>query len=113
MAPMTSVPSRPRFTRPLFSVRHSPRLTKRNGVLMRMAPPRTANATPLAPVLTAASAMSGGLSECRGLRGHLADARHDRATAERVGEEDRDEQDPLQHVDRRVWQIEDALEQAA
>ena len=46
IAPMTSVPSWPRFTRPLFSVRHSPRLTKRNGVLMRTAPAATSRGTP-------------------------------------------------------------------
>src|SRR5450432_3802314 len=91
---MTSVPSRPRFTRPLFSVRHSPRLTKRNGVLMRMAPPRTARATLETP--PEPSAMSGRP-----------------APVERLGEEDADEEDALQDVDRRVGQVEDALEQAA
>src|SRR2546425_6697012 len=35
--------------RPLFSVRHSPRLTNRNGVLARMAPPSTASGTPHHP----------------------------------------------------------------
>src|SRR3989442_11270722 len=35
--------------RPLFWVRHSPRLTNRNGVLARMAPPSTASGTPHHP----------------------------------------------------------------
>src|ERR1700724_1227645 len=50
MAPMTSVPSRPRFMRPLRSVMHSPRLTNRNGVLTRTAPPSTASGTPHNPM---------------------------------------------------------------
>src|SRR2546428_53185 len=49
IAPITRVPSRPRLMRPLFSVRHSPRLTNRNGVLARMAPPSTASGTPHHP----------------------------------------------------------------
>ena len=36
--------------RPLFSVMHSPRLTKRNGVETRMAPPRMASGTPQRPM---------------------------------------------------------------
>src|SRR5262249_32401704 len=44
MAPITRMPSRPRLIRPLRSVMHSPRLTNRNGVLTRTAPP-----TPGAP----------------------------------------------------------------
>src|SRR5262245_43972346 len=43
------MPSRPRLMRPLRSVMHSPRLTKRNGVLTRMAPPSTATGTPQRP----------------------------------------------------------------
>src|SRR5256885_2285657 len=35
--------------RPLFSVRHSPRVTNRTGVLARMAPPSTASGTPHHP----------------------------------------------------------------
>ncbi len=38
--------------RPLFSVRHSPRLTNRNGVLTRIAPPSTAIGTPHQPSST-------------------------------------------------------------
>src|SRR5579863_1072585 len=36
--------------RPLRSVRHSPRLTKRNGVLTRTAPASTASGTPQYPI---------------------------------------------------------------
>ena len=36
---MIKLPSNPKLMRPLFSVRHSPKLTKRNGVPTRTAPP--------------------------------------------------------------------------
>src|SRR5437762_2207268 len=104
MAPMTSVPSRPRLTRPLFSVRHSPRLTKRNGVLIRMAPPRTPRATP---------ATSGHHRRLLRRRAGRASQERRLPPVEGLGEEDADEEDPLQHVDRGVGQVEDALEQAA
>ncbi len=39
IADSTSTPSRPRLMRPDFSVRHSPRLTKRKGAPTRRAPP--------------------------------------------------------------------------
>ena len=42
MADKTKTPSNPKFIRPDFSVMHSPRLTNRNGVPTRMAPPNTA-----------------------------------------------------------------------
>src|SRR5690349_18875115 len=42
MAENTSTPSRPRLMRPDFSVMHSARLTIRNGVPTRTAPPSTA-----------------------------------------------------------------------
>src|SRR5882672_4520936 len=45
MAPSTRVPSRPRFTRPDFSVRHSPSATNMNGVDTRNAPPTIASST--------------------------------------------------------------------
>src|SRR6186713_1076958 len=54
---MTSVPSRPRLMRPERSVMHSPRLTNRNGVETRMAPPNTAKGTVQSPIDP--SAMSG------------------------------------------------------
>src|SRR3981189_3623988 len=50
MAPITRVPSRPRLMRPLRSVMHSPRLTNRNGVLTRNAPPSTAIGTTHQPI---------------------------------------------------------------
>src|SRR4029079_13097655 len=49
IAPSTRMPSRPRLMRPLRSVRHSPRLTNKNGVLTRIAPPNTAIKTPHQP----------------------------------------------------------------
>src|ERR1700674_1117785 len=57
IAPITSVPSRPRLMRPERSVMHSPRLTNRNGVETRMAPPNTARGTVQSPIVP--SAMSG------------------------------------------------------
>src|ERR1700731_1395539 len=45
MAPSTRVPSSPRFTRPDFSVRHSPSATNMKGVEPRNAPPIMANST--------------------------------------------------------------------
>src|SRR5260221_14699853 len=49
IAPVTRIPSSPRLMRPLFSVMHSPRLTKRNGVLTRSIPPSTPIGTPHQP----------------------------------------------------------------
>jgi len=46
IAPMTKVPSWPRLMRPLRSVSVSPRLTKMNGVLLRIAPAKIASGTP-------------------------------------------------------------------
>src|SRR2546430_11311826 len=43
MAANTRMPSSPRLMRPDFSVMHSPRLTNRNGVLARIAPPNKAS----------------------------------------------------------------------
>src|ERR1700737_692990 len=57
IAPLPSVPSRPRLMRPERSVMHSPRLTNRNGVETRMAPPNTARGTVQSPIVP--SAMSG------------------------------------------------------
>ena len=39
MAPMSRIPSMPKLIRPLFSVKHSPKLTKMYGILPRTAPP--------------------------------------------------------------------------
>src|ERR1700688_1094753 len=50
MAPKSKTPSRPRLIFPLFSVRHSPRLTKRNGVPPRNAPATMASGTPNQPI---------------------------------------------------------------
>src|SRR5580698_1121304 len=50
MAPKSRTPSRPRLILPLFSVRHSPRLTKRKGVPPRNAPAMIARGTPNQPI---------------------------------------------------------------
>src|SRR5882724_12467009 len=99
IAPITSVPSRPRLMRPERSVMHSPRLTNRNGVETRMAPPNTASGTVQSPIVP--SAMSGfPLQE--------ADA-----PVERVARQHEHEDDALQHQHRRIRQAEPALQQPA
>src|ERR1700724_3321478 len=99
IAPITSVPSRPRLMRPLLSVMHSPRLTNRNGVETRIAPPNTASGTVQSPIVP--SAMSGfSLQE--------ADP-----AVQRVAGQHEDEDDPLQHQHGGVGQAEPALQQAA
>src|SRR5882724_13454949 len=96
---MISVPSRPRLMRPERSVMHSPRLTNRNGVETRMAPPNTASGTVQSPIVP--SAMSGfSLQE--------ADP-----PVQRVAGQNEHEDDPLQHQDRCIGQSEPALQQAA
>src|SRR4029453_2658720 len=96
---MTSVPSRPRLMRPERSVMHSPRLTNRNGVETRMAPPNTASGTVQSPIDP--SAMSGfSLQE--------ADA-----SVKRVARQNEDEDDPLQHQHGGVRQAQPSLQQPA
>src|SRR6186713_2446975 len=103
---MIRLPSNPRFTRPPRSVKHSPRLTNKNGVLTRSAPPSTARGTPHIP-RTAASvaAMSG--SHCTQARERAQPALKGFTRQEHY------EQDALKHVHGRVRQAEGALEQAA
>src|SRR6185312_13997221 len=99
IAPITSVPSSPRLIRPLRSVMHSPRLTNRNGVETRMAPPNTASGTVQSPIVP--SAMSGfSLQE--------ADP-----PIQRVAGQNEDEDDPLQYQHGGVRQSKPALQQAA
>src|SRR6478672_6772552 len=96
---MTSVPSRPRLMRPERSVMHSPRLTNRNGVETRMAPPSTASGTVQSPINP--SAISGfSLQE--------ADA-----AVKRIAGEHEDEDDALEHQHGCVRQSEAALQQTA
>src|SRR6266852_7169820 len=99
MAPITRVPSSPRLMRPLRSVMHSPRLTNRNGVETRMAPPNTASGTVQRPIVP--SAMSGFAFQKANSSIH------------RVAGENEDEDDPLQHLNRGVRQAEPALQQPA
>src|SRR5215218_6959569 len=99
MAPITSVPSRPRLMRPERSVMHSPRLTKRNGVETRMAPPNTASGTVQSPIDP--SAIS---------RFSFQEAD---PAVQRVARQHEDEDDALQHQHRCIRQSEPALQQPA
>src|SRR5215471_7498674 len=99
IAPITSVPSRPRLMRPERSVMHSPRLTNRNGVETRMAPPKTASGTVQSPI--DASAMSGPAFQ-------EADP-----PVHRIAREHEDEDDALQHQHGRIGEAKAALQQAA
>src|SRR6266571_4751808 len=99
IAPITSVPSRPRLMRPERSVMHSPRLTNRNGVETRMAPPNTASGTVQSPIVP--SAMLGFV---------LQEAN---SSVQRIACENGDEDNSLQHQHRRIRQAEPALQQAA
>src|SRR5882757_8651398 len=99
MAPITRVPSRPRLMRPARSVMHSPRLTNRNGVETRMAPPNTASGTDQSPIVP--SAMSG------------FPFQEANSPVQRVAGQNEDENDSLQHLNGRVRQAEPALQQAA
>src|SRR4029450_2986948 len=96
---MTSVPSRPRLMRPERSVMHSPRLTNRNGVETRMAPPNTASGTVQSPMDP--SAMSG-------VSFQEADP-----PVQRVARQHEHEDDALQHQHRGIGQSEPALQQSA
>src|ERR1700754_4229382 len=98
IAPITSVPSRPRLMRPERSVMHSPRLTNKNGVETRMAPPNTASGTVQSPIEP--SAMSGFPLQ-------KADA-----AIERVARQHEHEDDALQHLHRGIGQPEPALQQS-
>src|ERR1700694_1352338 len=99
MAPITRVPSRPRLMRPERSVMHSPRLTNRNGVETRMAPPNTASGTVQSPIVP--SAISG------------FPFQEANAAIDRVAGQHKDEDNSLQHLDGGVGQAEPALQQAA
>src|SRR6516165_6741816 len=99
MAPITSVPSSPRLMRPERSVMHSPRLTNRNGVETRMAPPNTASGTVQSPI--DGSAIS-----------RLSLQKAD-ASVERIACQHEDEDDALQHHHRRIGQSEPALQQSS
>src|SRR6266851_533790 len=85
--------------RPLRSVMHSPKLTNRNGVETRMAPPNTASGTVQSPIVP--SAMSG------------LSLQKANSSVERIAGENGDEDDSLQHQHGRIRQAEPALQQAA
>src|ERR1700736_2276061 len=99
IAPITSVPSRPRWMRPERSVMHSPRLTNRNGVETRMAPPNTARGTVQSPIVP---------SDMSGFPFQEANS-----PVYRVAGEHKHENNSLQHLHRGIGQAETALQQAA
>src|ERR1700716_3820939 len=99
MAPITRVPSRPRLMRPERSVMHSPRLTNRNGVETRIAPPNTASGTVQRTIVP--SAISG-------FPFQEADP-----SVHRVAGEHEHEDNPWQHLNGRIGQAEPALQQSA
>src|SRR3954462_14008889 len=78
---------------------HSPKLTNRNGVDTRMAPPNTASGTVQSPIVP--SAMSG-----------LAFQKTDPAI-HRIARQNENEDDALQHQHRCIWQSEPALQKPA
>src|SRR5258708_36611338 len=85
--------------RPERSVMHSPRLTNRNGVETRIAPPKTARGTVQSPIVP--SAISGfALQEAN-------------SPVERVARENEDEDNPLQHQNGRIRQSKPSLQQPA
>src|ERR1700732_797441 len=96
IAPITSVPSRPRLMRPERSVMHSPRLTNRNGVETRMAPPNTARGTVQSPIVP--SAISG------------FPLQKANSSIERVARKNENKDNPLQHLDGGVGQAKPALQ---
>src|SRR6185312_5573400 len=85
--------------RPERSVMHSPRLTNRNGVETRMAPPSTARGTVQSPIDP--SAISG------------FSLQKSNAAVKRVAGQHEDEDDALKHQNGCVGQSEAALQQAA
>src|SRR6478736_10097408 len=97
---MMSVPSSPRLMRPLRSVMHSPRLTNRNGVLTRIAPPMTASGTVHNPIEP--SAIS-----------HRLPVQERQAPVERISGENTDEDHALQHQHGCIWKAKPALQQTA
>src|SRR4051794_29406245 len=85
--------------RPERSVMHSPRLTNRNGVETRMAPPNTASGTVQSPIVP--SAMSG------------FPFQEANSPIQCVAGEHEDKDDALQHLYRGVGKAEPALQQPA
>src|ERR1700712_3477929 len=105
MAPSTSVPSRPRFTRPDFSVRHSPSATNMNGVEPRSGPPMMAKKT-IAKALSLISSYS--CAVAGGWR--LEDLE---AAVQRLRRQQHDEGEALQNQNGGVGEVHAALDQAA
>src|SRR5882757_2393548 len=89
--------------RPLRSVMHSPRLTNRNGVETRIAPPNTASGTVHSPMVPSAIRFAPS-----GFAFQKADP-----PIQRVARQYGDKDDPLQHQHRGVGQAEPTLQQPA
>src|SRR5260370_34941494 len=85
--------------RPERSVMHSPRLTNRNGVETRIAPPNTARGTVQSPMVP--SAISG------------FPFQEANSSINRVACENEDEDNSLQHLHGGIGQTEPALQSAA
>src|ERR1700730_2961785 len=105
MAPSTSVPSSPRFTRPDFSVRHSPSATNMKGVETRSAPPMMANST-----------IKKGLSlmcACSCAVRRAVNLEYLETAVERVRHQQHHEGEPLQHQHGGVRQVHAPLHEAA
>src|ERR1700676_3758487 len=85
--------------RPERSVMHSPRLTNRNGVETRMAPPNTARGTVQSPIVP--SPMSG------------FPLQKANSSVERVARQNENEDNSLQHLNGGVRQTKAALQQPA
>src|SRR5690606_23448509 len=87
IAPATKMPSRPRLIRPLFSVRHSPRLTNRKGVPTRIAPATRASkkvATSSSPILhLGVACLCRAFCQCNA---PLVDPPHHRFPDQQIGE---------------------------
>src|SRR3954470_8073742 len=86
--------------RPERSVMHSPRLTKRNGVETRMAPPNTASGTVQSPIEDASAISGFPLQETD-------------AAVESIARQHEHEDDSLQHLHGRIGHAEPALQQSS
>src|SRR5580693_5361540 len=105
MAPMISTPSSPRLILPLFSVRHSPRLTNRNGVPPRNAPARIPKGTPSQPTPLLTSVINQGLG--------LPFPKNLPSSVQAFAKENHQKDQPLEDHDGGVRQMMIALQDAA
>src|SRR6266404_104976 len=109
MAPVRRTPSSPRLILPLFSVRHSPRLTKRKGVPPRTAPARTPMTTPHQPM----DALATISIQIEGSESRSAFLEKFESAVKRIAKQDDQEHQPLKNQDRGVRQLEFSLQNSA